>query len=62
MFGISDTAALPIIIAGAGLIGAAIAYPFVKNTKPSDLLDFNQSGGKKTRHRRNRRVRRTRRR
>jgi len=62
MLGISDTSALPIIIAAAGLTVAAIAYPFIKNTKPSDLLDFNQSGGKKTKHRRSRRVRRTRRR
>ena len=52
----------PIIIAGSVLVAAAIAYPFVKNTKPSDLLDFNQAGGKKTRHRRNKRVRRTKRR
>jgi len=61
MFGISNTAEIPIYIAAAGLIGAAIAYPFIKNTKPSDLLDFNQSGGKKTKHRRSRRVKRTRR-
>lgn len=52
----------PIIIAGSVVVAAAIAYPFIKNTKPSDLLDFNQSGGKKTKHRRNKRVRRTRRR
>jgi hypothetical protein len=52
----------PIIIAGSVLVAAAIAYPFIKNTKPSDLLNFNQSGGKKTRHRRNKRARRTRRR
>lgn len=51
----------PIIIAGSVLVAAAIAYPFVKNTKSSDLLDFNQSGGKKTKHRRSRRSRRTRR-
>ena len=53
---------IPIYIAAAGLTVAAIAYPFIKNTKPSDLLDFTQSGGKKTKHRRSRRVRKTRRR
>jgi hypothetical protein len=51
----------PIIIAGSVLVAAAIAYPFIKDTKSSDLLNF-QSGGKKTKHRRSRRVRRTRRR
>ena len=62
MLGISDRAQLPIIIAAGGLILAAIAYPFVKNTKTSDLLDFNQSGGKKTKHRRSRKGKNSRRR
>ncbi len=51
----------PIIIAGSVVVAAAIAYPFIKNTKPSDLLDFNQSGGKKTKHRRSRKVKNSRR-